>query len=118
MTVDAVSAETTAGAPRWFRSALDDAPEHRETEVAGARVHLRCWGDERRPGLVLLHGGAAHSGWWDHIAPFFADTPRVVAPDLTGHGDSGWRPAYDMRAWADEVMAAAAAGGIAGRPLV
>jgi pimeloyl-ACP methyl ester carboxylesterase len=114
MTVDA----PTTPAPRWFRTALADAPEHRDTEVAGRRVHLRCWGDESRPGLVLVHGGAAHSGWWDHIAPFFAGTHRVVAPDLTGHGDSDRRRPYEMALWADEVMAAAAAGGITGRPLV
>jgi pimeloyl-ACP methyl ester carboxylesterase len=114
MTIDAVSTE----APRWFRAALADEPEHRDAEVAGLRVHLRCWGDERLPGLVLVHGGAAHSGWWDHIAPFFASTHRVVALDLSGHGDSGWRAPYDMRLWADEVVGAAAAGGITGHPLV
>jgi pimeloyl-ACP methyl ester carboxylesterase len=105
-------------APRWFRAALAEAPEHRDTTVAGAAVHLRCWGTEDRPGLVLVHGGAAHSGWWDHVAPFFARTHRVVALDLSGHGDSGRRSAYSMDVWADEVLAAAAAGGIAARPLV
>jgi len=104
--------------PRWFTAALADAPEHRDTTVDGVRVHLRCWGGEDRPGLVLVHGGAAHSGWWDHIAPFFAGTHRVVALDLSGHGDSGRREAYDMAAWAREVVAVAGAGGVTGRPLV
>ncbi|MCO1655758.1 alpha/beta fold hydrolase [Pseudonocardia humida] len=105
-------------APRWFRTALAVAPRHLDTTVEGCRVHLRCWGSAELPGLVLVHGGAAHSGWWDHIAPFFAETHRVVALDLSGHGDSGRRPDYDMRIWADEVLAAAAAGGITGAPLV
>jgi pimeloyl-ACP methyl ester carboxylesterase len=108
----------TSEPPRWFRAALAEVPEHRDTEVAGSRVHLRCWGAPELPGLVLVHGGAAHSGWWDHIGPFFAGTHRVVAVDLTGHGDSGWRTAYEMPIWADEVMAAASAGGIEGPPLV
>jgi pimeloyl-ACP methyl ester carboxylesterase len=105
-------------APRWFEQAVALVPEHRDTVVGGARVHLRCWGDEDRPGLVLVHGGAAHSGWWDHVAPFFAGTHRVVAPDLSGHGDSDRRDAYGMAAWAEEVVAGAAAGGITGPPLV
>lgn len=99
-------------------AALADVPEHRETVVEGARVHLRCWGAEDRPGLVLVHGGAAHSGWWDHVAPFFAGSYRVVAPDLTGHGDSDHRDRYDTARWAREVIAAAGAGGVSGRPLV
>jgi pimeloyl-ACP methyl ester carboxylesterase len=104
--------------PRWFTAALAQAPEHRDAEVDGTTVHLRCWGDEDRPGLVLVHGGAAHSGWWDHVAPFFAGSHRVVAVDLSGHGDSGRRETYGMGSWADEVLAAAAAGGVTGPPLV
>ena len=104
--------------PRWFTAALAQAPEHRDTTVDGARVHLRCWGDEHRPGLVLVHGGAAHSGWWDHVAPFFAGAYRVVAVDLSGHGDSGRRDAYGMASWAAEVVGAAEAGGVTGPPLV
>jgi pimeloyl-ACP methyl ester carboxylesterase len=104
--------------PRWFTAALADAPEHRDTTVDGTRIHLRCWGPEDRPGLVLVHGGAAHSGWWDHVAPFFAGSHRVVALDLSGHGDSDRRAAYGMDGWAAETLAAARAAGITGPPLV
>jgi pimeloyl-ACP methyl ester carboxylesterase len=110
--------ESVQETPRWFHAALADAPEHADTTVDGAKVHLRCWGAAGRPGLVLVHGGAAHSGWWDHVAPFFAGTHRVVALDLSGHGDSGRRQAYGMDGWAAEVVAAAAAGGITSPPLV
>jgi len=69
--------------------------------------------------LVFVHGGAAHSGWWDHIAPFFSSTHRVIAPDLSGHGDSGTRKNYSLEIWAREVMAAAAASGSSGaRPTI
>jgi pimeloyl-ACP methyl ester carboxylesterase len=67
---------------------------------------------------MLVHGGAAHSGWWDHIGPFFAKTHRVIAPDLSGHGDSGTRTDYRPRTWAREVLAAAAAEGPSGRPTI
>jgi pimeloyl-ACP methyl ester carboxylesterase len=110
--------ESVQETPRWFRAALDDAPEHADTTVDGTKIHFRCWGAADRPGLVLVHGGAAHSGWWDHVAPFFAGTHRVVALDLSGHGDSSRRQVYGMDAWAAEVVAAAAAGGIASPPLV
>jgi pimeloyl-ACP methyl ester carboxylesterase len=97
-----------AAVPEWFVQAIATTPEHREVEVEGARVHYRVWGDRALPGLVLVHGGAAHSGWWDHIAPQL-HSHRVVALDLTGHGDSGRRDAYDMKLWAREVVAVAEA---------
>ncbi|HEY1974318.1 MAG TPA: alpha/beta hydrolase [Pseudonocardia sp.] len=109
---------SSAEAPRWFVDALAQAPEHREFELEGCSVHLRCWGRPDRPGLVLVHGGSAHSGWWDHIAPFFAEEHRVVALDLSGHGDSGHRTAYPMELWATEVIAAAEYGGVDGPPTV
>jgi pimeloyl-ACP methyl ester carboxylesterase len=97
-----------AAVPEWFVQAIATTPEHREVEVEGARVHYRVWGDRALPGLVLVLGGAAHSGWWDHIAPQL-HSHRVVALDLTGHGDSGRRDAYDMKLWAREVVAVAEA---------
>jgi pimeloyl-ACP methyl ester carboxylesterase len=96
------------GAPAWFRRALAAAPEHRDVDVEGARIHYRVWGERGRPGLVLVHGGAAHSGWWDHVAPQLS-SHRVVALDLSGHGDSGRREVYDMHLWAREIVAVAQA---------
>jgi pimeloyl-ACP methyl ester carboxylesterase len=95
-------------APGWFRRALARQPEHRDVDVEGARIRYRAWGDPGAPGLVLVHGGAAHSGWWDHVAPLLS-SHRVVAPDLSGHGDSGRREVYDMHLWAREIVAVAAA---------
>lgn len=114
----AVTVESAVAVPGWFADALAEAPEHREAEVAGGAIHLRCWGRPGTPGVVLVHGGSAHSGWWDHIAPFLATTHRVVALDLSGHGDSAVRARYPVEGWADEVIAAAEAGGIAGRPYI
>jgi pimeloyl-ACP methyl ester carboxylesterase len=65
---------------------------------------------------VLVHGGAAHSGWWDHVAPLLTGH-RVLALDLTGHGDSDRREDYDPLLWAREVVAVAAAEGL-DRPVV
>ena len=102
--------------PTWFAHALAQQPEHRDVVVAGARVAYRTWGPAGAPGVVLVHGGAAHSGWWDHVAPLLTGH-RVVALDLTGHGASDRRSAYDPLLWAREVVAAAAAEELA-RPVV
>jgi pimeloyl-ACP methyl ester carboxylesterase len=93
--------------PVWFADALAHTPEHASTEVDGARIAYRRWGSIDEPGLVLVHGGAAHSGWWDHVAPLLAGEYCVVALDLSGHGDSDRRDAYDMETWAREVIAVA-----------
>ena len=69
-------------------------------------------------GIVLVHGGAAHARWWDHIAPLLAASHRVAALDLSGHGDSGRRDVYRLDVWAEEVLAVAAGAGMAGPPVV
>ncbi|WP_081281808.1 MULTISPECIES: alpha/beta fold hydrolase [Mycolicibacterium] len=107
-----------ADAPAWFTSALEQTPEHSTIDVDGCPIHVRSWGDPDKPPLVFVHGGGAHSGWWDHIAPFFARTHRVLAPDLSGHGDSGIRTEYALSIWAREVLAAAAASGSSARPTI
>jgi pimeloyl-ACP methyl ester carboxylesterase len=110
--------QPTTTAPSWFAAALNHRPEHSDIEVDGCRIHLRAWGRREQPPLVLVHGGGAHSGWWDHIAPLFSPTHRVIAPDLSGHGDSGTRTAYHLHTWAREVLAAATAAGPSGRPTI
>ena len=95
-------------APAWFTNALAAPRRDHEIEVAGAPVHYMEWGDPASPGLVFVHGGAAHAHWWSFVAPFFAHRWRPVALDLTGHGDSGRRVHYSHEVWAEEVVAVAA----------
>lgn len=91
--------------PQWFSDALSSVPGERDIEVLGASIHIKSWGDPDMPGIVLVHGGAAHAGWWDHIAPFLARRHHVVAFDLSGHGDSGVREHYGFDFWSAEVLA-------------
>ncbi len=105
-------------APEWFHAALADGGESREVEVEAATIHYQRWGDPAAPGLVLVHGGAAHARWWDHLAPFLASGYHVVAPDLSGHGDSDRRERYHPETWAHEVMAVVADAGVAGPPVL
>jgi pimeloyl-ACP methyl ester carboxylesterase len=108
----------TPSEPAWFATALGHKPDHSDVEVDGCRIHLRAWGAPEQPPVVFVHGGGAHSGWWDHIAPFFSRTHRVIAPDLSGHGDSDTRAGYDLETWAREVMEVLPAAGASGRPTI
>lgn len=109
---------SSAEVPDWFTTALQQRPQHHAIEVEGCPVRIRTWGDLDDPPLVFVHGGGAHSGWWDHIAPFFTSTHCVIAPDLSGHGDSGTRASYGVSVWAREVLAAAKVSGSAARPTI
>ena len=109
---------TTAQPPAWFTHALAAPVTTRTVTVAGTPVSYRLYEGSSTAGLVLVHGGAAHARWWDHIAPLLAGVHRVVAIDLSGHGDSGTREKYTLDVWAQEVMAVAAAAGITDPPVI
>jgi pimeloyl-ACP methyl ester carboxylesterase len=40
--------------------------------------------------IVLLHGPGAYGAQWLRVIPALADTHRVIAPDLPGHGTSAF----------------------------
>lgn len=62
----------------------------RAVEVGDLRLLLHEWGEPDRRPVLLLHSLAAHSHWWDWVAPRLAEDARVVAMDLRGHGGSDW----------------------------
>lgn len=105
-------------APRWFQKALAQAPDDCRIAVRGCEIHYLRWGTAGKPGLLFVHGGAAHAHWWSFIAPLFTSEYRVAAIDLSGHGDSGRRDAYPREVWAEEVVAVAADAGFDGPPIV
>lgn len=104
--------------PQWFYRALATPFDERWLEVDGVPIHYLEWGDHKQPGLVLVHGGAAHAHWWTFLAPMFAEDWHVIAPDLSGHGDSGRRDEYSHEAWAAEVMAIIEAAAFPGPPVL
>lgn len=126
-------------APDWFTGALAVAAENGQVTVADAKVCYRVWDlrDSAAPrtqdtadsstsagtataatGILLVHGGAAHSHWWDHIAPQLATEYRVAALDLTGHGDSDTREHYALELWAEELLAVVEAAELGPRPVI
>ncbi len=72
----------------------------------GIRLHYAAWGPRSAPPLILLHGGAANSHWWDWVAPRLAGPLRVLALDFPGHGKSEWPrpPRYRMEDLVQAVM--------------
>jgi pimeloyl-ACP methyl ester carboxylesterase len=109
-----LKAETDAAVPpEWFTQALSAPVAERVTVLDGVPVAYRMWGSSRNGrGIVLVHGGAAHSRWWDHIGPLLTVDRRVIAIDLSGHGDSGRRESYSFDGWAREILAVAADAGL------
>src|ERR1700743_2238622 len=97
--------------PAWFSAPVDAVAQDGTTTVDGATIAYRSWGEQAGRSIVLVHGGAAHSRWWDHIAPMLTDGWRVVAVDLSGHGDSDRRQRYSLDTWAREVLAVVAEAG-------
>src|SRR5579872_2898133 len=93
----------SSSAPDWFRRALEVEFTDEHVSVAGANIHFLAWGDPGKRGLVFVHGGGAHAHWWTHVAALFADEFRVLALDLSGHGDSSPRLKYSLEQWTDEV---------------
>ena len=99
--------------PRWFAEAIAAPFQKRVLTVTGCPINYLAWGDSEKPPLVLVHGGAAHAMWWSALAPELSRHYHVIAPDLSGHGDSGHRESYPVEGWAQEMIAVSddAAGG-------
>lgn len=80
-------------------------PHDEWTRYGGLRMHVRNWGGEGRP-VVLLHGLASTSRIWDFVAPILARDFSVIAVDQRGHGDSGKPDAgYDFASVGGDVAA-------------
>jgi pimeloyl-ACP methyl ester carboxylesterase len=108
-----------AAQSEWLTSQWAALPEESRVDVDGVEIACRGWNLAAHdlPGIVLVHGFRAHARWWDHIAPSLADRHRVIALDLSGMGDSGWRTTYSRVQHGREVTAVARAYGFS-RPIV
>lgn len=75
-------------------------------DVDGVDIHYLEWqGPAGAPCLLLVHGFMGHAHWWDFVAPALAEDYRVLAMDLSGMGDSGWRDSYTLEIRAVEIAA-------------
>ena len=92
---------------------LEAAPSRYAT-LDGLRVHYKLVGHGGAPPIVFVHGWTCDMSSWTKQVPFFAESGRVVAIDLPGHGGSD-KPeiAYTMDLFARAVAAVMADAGVA-----
>jgi pimeloyl-ACP methyl ester carboxylesterase len=81
-------------------------PSIQHTFKAGP-VHLRDWGGSGHP-ILLLHGMAAHTHWWDDVVQLWTGRLRAAAVDFRGHGDSERTPDgfYSAELWVEDIETA------------
>lgn len=56
--------------------------------VDGNNIHVVENGPDSQPALLLIHGHAGSTSWWDLLIPRLAADHRVIRVDLLGHGRS------------------------------
>jgi lipase len=76
-------------------------------------LNLHEWGDPSAPPVVCLHGVNAHGRRFRRLAEErLADRFRILAPDLRGHGNSGWEPPWTFATHAHDVLETLDAAGV------
>jgi lipase len=75
-------------------------------------LHVHEWGDPSAPTIVCLHGVQAHGRRFRRLAEErLAEHHHVLAPDLRGHGHSGWEEPWTIAAHLDDLIASVGARG-------
>jgi pimeloyl-ACP methyl ester carboxylesterase len=85
---------------------MTGAAFHQRTiTVEKCEIHYFVSPAPGRPTFLLLHCGGGNARWLLPLAKALTGDFAVVVPDLSGHGDSGWRPRYEPHIWAAEAAA-------------
>jgi len=85
----------------------DPGADGRPVPLADGDLHVVEDGRPDAPGLLLIHGSAGSTAWWDPVVPALAGACRVIRVDLLGHGrSSSAGGGYDIPAHARRVGAA------------
>jgi lipase len=76
-------------------------------------LNLHEWGDPTAPVVVCLHGVNAHGRRFRRLVEErLASSFRILAPDLRGHGQSGWDPPWTIATHAHDVIETLDAAGV------
>jgi pimeloyl-ACP methyl ester carboxylesterase len=83
----AVSAALFAGNAAGFATAAPDVSQEQMVHLPGGDIHVIASGVPSADAVVLLHGLAGSTAWWDPVMPALQNR-YVVRIDLLGHGES------------------------------
>jgi pimeloyl-ACP methyl ester carboxylesterase len=72
-------------------------PAEHTLDADGLALHYLDWGTPGLRPVVFLHGGSLTAHTWDLVCLALRTQFHCLAPDLRGHGDSGWSPDADYR---------------------
>ena len=76
-------------------------------------LHLHEWGDPGAPPVLCLHGVQAHGRRFRRLAEQrLTKRFRVLAPDLRGHGRSGWEPPWTLAQHVEDLRETLEAAGV------
>lgn len=78
--------------------------DHVDVTVSGVRLACQVSGPGDAPAMVLLHALGEQSSSWDAVIVEFAQSFRVVALDLRGHGGSDRPGSYSFELMRDDVL--------------
>ena len=67
-----------------------------ESQRDGMQLTVHEFGPVAGPPVLALHGVRNHGRRYRRLARDAYPTARVIAPDLRGHGASGWEPPWDV----------------------
>jgi pimeloyl-ACP methyl ester carboxylesterase len=69
-------------------SAIPELPgvRHEHVDAGGLRTHVALAGPDDGPPVLLVHGWPQHWWCWRRVIGPLADSHRVIAADLRGHG--------------------------------
>lgn len=84
-------------------------PRERRITLPALSLAAQCWGDERLPPLLALHGWLDNAGSFARLAPRLAAYHHVIALDLPGHGHSDHLAEGASYHWPEYVRAVLAA---------
>ena len=76
------------------------------------RLHAHEYGDPAGAPVICLHGVTGHGERFRRLGEGALSRRRVIAPDLRGHGRSGWSPPWSTEAHAADALETADALGV------